>query len=58
MSEYIYGTDEHESHWLTGEEIVRCRDCKHYDDYLGSCLRTDHNFAAKDNDYCSWGKKR
>ena len=28
MSEYIYGTDEHEGHWLTGEEIVRCRDCK------------------------------
>ena len=28
MSEYIYGTDGHEGHWLTGEEIVRCRDCK------------------------------
>lgn len=30
MSEYVYGTDGHEGHWLTGEEIVRCRDCKHY----------------------------
>lgn len=29
MTEYIYATDEHEGHWLTGEEIVRCRDCKH-----------------------------
>ena len=27
MSEYIYGTDGHDGHWLTGEEIVRCRDC-------------------------------
>lgn len=29
MSEYVYGTDGHEGHWLTGERIVRCRDCKH-----------------------------
>lgn len=29
MTEYIYGTDDHEGHWLTGEEIVRCRDCEH-----------------------------
>lgn len=29
MTEYIYGTDDHEGHWLTGEEIVRCRDCRH-----------------------------
>lgn len=30
MSEYVYATDEHKGHWLTGEEIVRCRDCKHF----------------------------
>lgn len=30
MSEYIYGTDDHEGHWLTGEEVVRCRDCRHF----------------------------
>lgn len=29
MNEYVYGTDGHEGHWLTGERIVRCRDCKH-----------------------------
>lgn len=29
MSEYIVGTDGHDGHWLTGEDIVRCRDCKH-----------------------------
>lgn len=30
MAEYVYGTDGHEGHWLTGEEIVRCRDCEHF----------------------------
>lgn len=28
MSERIVATDGHEGHWYTGEEIVRCRDCK------------------------------
>lgn len=27
--EYVYGTDGNNGHWLTGESIVRCRDCKH-----------------------------
>ena len=31
MTEYVYATDEHKGHWLTGEEIVRCRDCKYAD---------------------------
>lgn len=30
MAEYIQGTDGHEGHWVTGEEIVRCRDCEHF----------------------------
>lgn len=30
MTEHIVGTDEHEGHWYTGEEIVRCGDCKHF----------------------------
>lgn len=30
MSEFIVGTDDHEGHWLTGEKIVRCRDCGYY----------------------------
>lgn len=33
MSEYVYGTDGHEGHWLTGEEIVRCKDCECYSDH-------------------------
>lgn len=29
--EYVYGTDGHEEHWLTGERIVRCGNCKHFE---------------------------
>lgn len=63
MSEYIYGTDEREGHWLTGEEIVRCRDCKHYtyadkehgnDDW---CEKHGH-IAWSVNGFCAWGERK
>ena len=39
MSEFIVGTDGHEGHWLTGEEIVRCRDCKNFEsDYSDGAM--------------------
>ena len=60
MSEYIYGTDEHEGHWLTGEKIVRCRDCIYRygclhlvddgDDDMRRCNATPDGF-------CAWGEK-
>lgn len=65
MSEYIYGTDGHEGHWLTGEEIVRCGDCRHYDQnddpsevypdrYLCDLMA---NFLHPDG-FCAWGERR
>lgn len=39
MTEYIYGTDEQGGHWLTDTEIVRCKNCAHYNDYHGKCHR-------------------
>lgn len=30
--EQIVGTDGHQGHWYTGEEIVRCKDCVYYDE--------------------------
>lgn len=41
------------------EEIVRCRDCKHYDDYLGSCVRGNVHqvFAVEPDGFCKWGEK-
>lgn len=38
MSEHIVATDDHEGHWYTGEEIVRCRDCKRYQPRKGAML--------------------
>ena len=29
--EFVVGTDGHEGRWVTGERIVRCRDCVHYE---------------------------
>ena len=61
MSEYIYGTDGHEGHWLTGEEIVRCKDCIEYstDELGGFCTFLDFQDAAgMENMYCAWGMRK
>lgn len=73
MSEYIYATDEHEGHWLTGEEIVRCRDCKHMhtvrswysDNLVDECwLHTDPESGAlgkeptEPDGFCAWGERK
>lgn len=66
--EYVYGTDGHEGHWLTGEEIVRCRDCKYNDTVINACdhpcitpLRGDcpENwiFSTVPDGFCAWGKR-
>ena len=61
MSEYIYGTDGHEGHWLTGEEIVRCRDCKWCMAYSSAtyCDRFAHALPTSEpNGFCAWGERR
>ncbi|MBF4808157.1 MAG: hypothetical protein HXK26_05630 [Lancefieldella rimae] len=41
--EYIVGTDGNSGHWLTGEPIVRCRDCKYMETVdLSSHFGGDH----------------
>lgn len=46
------------------EEIVRCRDCKHWMDYehefepnLGYCREFDRE-EVRDNNFCSFGERR
>lgn len=34
--------------------VVRCKDCKHYDNYIGDCMECDR-FVC-DDDYCSFGE--
>lgn len=65
--EYIYGTDGHEGHWLTGEEIVRCRDCKHYSDHEW-VIATDVSdvchfwgggpVKVEPDGFCKWGERK
>lgn len=57
--EYVYGTDGHEGHWLTGEEIVRCRDCKFYLEEHKWCYHfEDSEFCPEPNGFCAWGERR
>lgn len=64
MSEYVYATDEYRGHWLTGEEIVRCKDCVSFNhrDELGTwcCLHGTgfHRRPTGEDDYCSKGRRR
>lgn len=61
MSEYIYGTDGHEGHWLTGEEIVRCRDCKFGVDggkYCAEGCADSWDWRNVEPDgFCAWGER-
>ena len=63
MMEYIIA-DQFEviSKWSDKpEEIVRCRDCKHYDpcEKDGICLRLKffHVYVEPDG-FCAWGERR
>lgn len=59
MSEYVYGTDGHEGHWLTGEEIVRCEDCKFYLKEHKWCYHfEDSEFCPEPSGFCAWGERR
>lgn len=66
MKEYIYGTDSNSGHWLTGEEIVRCRDCayicnREYANGLEyhTCSYFDSEYAeVEPNGFCAWGERR
>lgn len=72
MSEYVYGTDEHEGHWLTGEEIVRCRDCMFAQGTAAKkpktvycthfitldCFENPVPSKVKPDGFCAWGKRR
>ena len=70
MSEYVYATDEHKGHWLTGEEIVRCRDCKEsylFDMSWKTPKENDKRYCkygtylqyeVPDDGFCSWGERK
>ena len=65
VAEYICGTDGHEGHWLTGEEIVRCHDCKHFEKdatphdewYPNWCSKLGTDVVTPGG-FCSWGERK
>lgn len=63
MSEYIIECDyDFDEGWIPGEhreEIVRCRDCAHFDtdEFGGYCTLFDfEDFMGMENRFCAWGK--
>lgn len=65
MSEYIYGTDGHEGHWLTGEQVVRCRDCGKWDaEGEPHAIHPERHWCdelaryVEPDGFCKWGEHR
>ena len=70
MAEYVVEEPSYRSaSWRVHERIVRCRDCKYFDEIIHACdhpcvtpLRGDcpENwiFSCFDNDFCCWGKRK
>lgn len=70
MSEYIYRSNGEPLANERGEillaragEVVRCRDCKHYntkltDEYDGTSWCCIHAGYAFPYDYCAWAERR
>ena len=56
MSEYVYWADS--DGLYKREEIVRCRDCRYYEEYVGSCTRRYHHFTVKPDGFCAWAERR
>lgn len=64
----LYYPDERDEPMMVREEIVRCRDCKHYGCYDSStwCSRTYEQVPSGTCDYqtvepdgfCAWGERR
>lgn len=68
MSEHIIDWDENLvidtfSKNSLREEIVRCRDCRHYHDTYNSCVKFgdvwhDRYATVDPEGFCAWGERR
>lgn len=64
MSEHIYEDSdmEHECYHVIPfgwqrEEIVRCRNCKHYHEYQDLCERLKPWMVVDPDGFCAWGER-
>lgn len=39
-------------------EVVRCKECKHWNYEMSGCKRNPSVVAWRDNDFCSYGEER
>ena len=73
MSEYVIDMSESSYQLGTGlicaeiarlrEEIVRCRDCRYYDEIIHACerfdsIKQDNVSYVFDDGFCAWGERR
>ena len=66
MTEYIITVDETKADFdgnvpiSAKREVVRCRDCKHYEELpgLGMCNTLGIAFADMGDGFCAWGERR
>ena len=58
MTEYICELENFDIPGNVREEVVRCRDCKHYEDYGGCCHRRYQPMAVTPDGFCAWGERR
>lgn len=49
-------TELEEAPTIDALEVVRCKDCKHFDGSYPMCCRFEETFEPED--YCSFGEKR
>ena len=43
-----------------GERVIRCRDCKHFEDVMGQteCERSSgEHFSVEPDGFCAWGER-
>ena len=61
MTEYIYDVNYDESNGTYSKKkrgkIVRCRDCKYYNNYQDLCERLKPGMVVMGDDFCSWGER-
>lgn len=66
MSEYIVNVTQEFIDlygWQLCEEIVRCRDCRYYDEIIHACerfdsIKQDNVSYVFDGGFCAWGERR
>ena len=47
-------------HYVNTEEVVRCKDCKHYADYgrVWDCQKYEGMNFPDEDDFCSYGERK